>query len=239
MAIAPSVIHDETSPAGPGAESVRLLFNEKAAEWQRKYAPGGPLALRLAQFEAALAAHVAPGARVLDLGCGTGNLAAHLARTHRLEAVDIAERMLSVARMAFGSSGVDWHLIDPCWRRLPYEDGSFEAVVSSSVFEYVPDVSLVLAECRRILPPGGWLLATVPNPRTPIRRLEACLRRLTPLVPAGLLGARLGRYIRYLALSRNRWSLRRWAALAEAAGFEWVNDDGASTPLVLLTLRRR
>jgi ubiquinone/menaquinone biosynthesis C-methylase UbiE len=43
--------------------------------------------------------------------------------------------------------------------RLPFEDGSFDAILSLDVFEHVQDVSGVMAECRRVLAPGGMLLA--------------------------------------------------------------------------------
>jgi ubiquinone/menaquinone biosynthesis C-methylase UbiE len=230
---------EKNPPVHSGADDVRALFNEKAAQWQRKYAPGGPLALRLEQFGAALAGHIPLGGRVLDLGCGTGNLAAHLSRTHAVDAADIAERMLSVARVAFAKAPVRWHLLEPSWRRLPFEDCSVDAVVSSSVFEYLPDVHVVLAECQRVLRSGGCLLVTVPNPTTTIRRVEAVVRRVVPMVPKALLGARVDRYLRYLELSQNRWPLTRWRALFDAAGFDVQGGDVPPLPLVLLTLRRR
>jgi ubiquinone/menaquinone biosynthesis C-methylase UbiE len=228
-----------TSPEPSGVDDVRALFNEKAAEWQRKYAPGGPLVRRLTQFESALAAHVTQGGHVLDLGCGTGNLAAHLSRTYAVQAVDIAERMLSVARVHFARAAVRWHLLDPAWTRLPLVEGSVDAVVSSSVFEYLPEVSAVLAECHRLLRPGGWLIVTVPNPRTPVRRFEASVRRLARVVPGGLLSPRLRGYRRYLELSRNRWPLAQWRALFDAAGFEVVGGVLPPTSLVLFALCKR
>lgn len=46
---------------------------------------------------------------------------------------------------------------------LPYDNGSFDLVVHSDTLEHVPDPALGLAECRRVLRPGGWLVMTVPT----------------------------------------------------------------------------
>src|SRR4051812_12224038 len=70
-----------------GADAVRDLFNAKAPGWRRKYDVDGPLARRIAEFEARLARRTAPPARVLEIGCGTGNLAFHLSgRGYRVHA---------------------------------------------------------------------------------------------------------------------------------------------------------
>lgn len=45
---------------------------------------------------------------------------------------------------------------------LPFRDGAFDAVKVTEVFEHVPDVARALSECRRVLRPGGCLVATVP-----------------------------------------------------------------------------
>lgn len=45
---------------------------------------------------------------------------------------------------------------------LSFSDGSFDTVVSSDVFEHVPDIGRALSECRRVLRPGGRMLATFP-----------------------------------------------------------------------------
>ena len=226
-------------PLSGGVEQVRALFNAKAGGWGRKYAPGGPLAARLTLFAEALRG-LGPVADVLDLGCGTGHLAAHLAGLgHRVEGCDIAERMLSVARASFGEAAVRWHRLSPGWERLPAADGSFDAVVSSSVFEYRPDVPRVLGECRRVLRPGAWLLVTVPEPAAPLRRIEALLAPIARALAGAPLPARLDRYLRYLTLSQNRWPLARWRSMAEAAGFDAPTAPSPRTPLVLLALRRR
>jgi SAM-dependent methyltransferase len=67
--------------------------------------------------------------------------------------------MLAIARRreaAPGSAGVELHLADA--RSLPFPEASFDAVVSTQVYEYVDDIAAALAEARRVLSPGGRLL---------------------------------------------------------------------------------
>ena len=45
---------------------------------------------------------------------------------------------------------------------LPFRAGAFDAVKATEVLEHVPDVARALAECRRVLRPGGHLVITVP-----------------------------------------------------------------------------
>jgi arsenite methyltransferase len=98
------------------------------------------------------------GERVLDVGSGPGFLAAEMAaevgRDGRVVGVDPSESMLAVARrreapVEFVSAGA----LD-----LPFGEAEFDAVVSTQVLEYVPDVAAALAEARRVLAPGGRLL---------------------------------------------------------------------------------
>ena len=71
---------------------VQLLFDAKAGSWAAKYAPDGRLAGRLTQLADAIGYHVPTGGRVLDLGCGTGELARHLAGTGLRVTVDILQK---------------------------------------------------------------------------------------------------------------------------------------------------
>jgi arsenite methyltransferase len=98
---------------------------------------------------------VRPGDRVLDACCGTGDLAlAAQEAGGTVTGLDFSERMLERARHK--SSTVEWVRGDAM--ALPFEDGSFDAAVSTQVLEYVDDVPRALAEARRVLRPGGRLL---------------------------------------------------------------------------------
>ena len=101
------------------------------------------------------------GERILDVGCGTGWLLERLGRavpTARLTGVDPVPEMLALARRRLSASAVD--LREAAAERLPFDDGSFDAVVSASVFHYVRQPETALSEMRRVLRPGGRLVLT-------------------------------------------------------------------------------
>jgi SAM-dependent methyltransferase len=156
---------------------VRALFDAKAAGWPAKYETGGRLAGRLLQLIRAVGELAPPGGELLDLGCGSGELARRLAASgYQVTGCDIAPTMLRQAEMADERRAVRWMRLEPHWQALPFADGSLDAVVSASVLEYVPDPGAVLAECARVLRPGGVLVCTVPDVTHPVRWLEWPLR---------------------------------------------------------------
>jgi ubiquinone/menaquinone biosynthesis C-methylase UbiE len=101
--------------------------------------------------------------RVLDLGCGTGLLTERVRRELGVPSVvgaDYSPGMLEQA--ATGRPDIDWVLASAT--SLPLADASFDAIVSSEAFHWFPDQPAALAECRRILRPGGGLLVAFVNP---------------------------------------------------------------------------
>ena len=233
------------------ADLVRALFDAKAACWPAKYVAGGPLAGRLVQLARAVGELAPPGGELLDLGCGSGELARHLAASgYRVTGCDIAPTMLRQAAAADARSAVRWVRLEPCWQALPFADGSLDAVVSASVLEYVPDPGAVLAECARVLRPGGVLVCTVPDVTHPVRWLEWPLRLVagTSLATvalaagasrsalAGGASRRAGQYLAYLRASRQRRRTGWWCATARAAGLEPVRAGHAQprAPLRML-----
>jgi SAM-dependent methyltransferase len=94
-------------------------------------------------------------ARVLEVGCGPGELAERLVRELGAEvtAVDVSPRMVDLAR----ARGVDARVGDV--QELPFEPGSFDCVVAAWVLFHVPDLDRGLAEIARVLRPGGSLVA--------------------------------------------------------------------------------
>jgi 2-polyprenyl-3-methyl-5-hydroxy-6-metoxy-1,4-benzoquinol methylase len=229
-------VHAGTAPAGTvHADRVRALFDAKAAGWPAKYAAGGPLAGRLAQLAGAVGDLAPPGAELLDLGCGSGELARRLAASgYRVTGADIAPTMLRQAALADGPRAVRWVRLEPGWQALPFADARLDVVVSASVLEYVPDPGAVLAECARVLRPGGVLVCTVPDVTHPVRWLEWPLRltAMTPFAAAALAGGRArraragglprraGMYLAYLRASRQRRRAGWWCAAARRAGLE-------------------
>lgn len=105
----------------------------------------------------ALRALPAPGGTVLEVGCGTGRNTAWLAEVaDAVVAVDISEEMLARTRARLRAAPV--FLVRQDVREgLPLADASFDAVVITLVLEHVERLENVLAECARVLRPGGTL----------------------------------------------------------------------------------
>ncbi|WP_084780111.1 class I SAM-dependent methyltransferase [Planobispora rosea] len=110
----------------------------------------------------ALAGDVA-GRRILDAGCGSGPLTAALReRGAAVTGIDASAGMLALARKRLGADA-DLHVAD-LNAPLPFADGAFDDVIASLVLHYLQDWGPALAEMRRVLRPGGRLIASVNHP---------------------------------------------------------------------------
>jgi 2-polyprenyl-3-methyl-5-hydroxy-6-metoxy-1,4-benzoquinol methylase len=105
------------------------------------------------------------GARVLDVACGTGNTALPLARRGAVvTGVDIATNLLEQARERAAAEGLAITFDAGDAEGLPYEAGSFDAVVSMFGAMFAPRYKLVAAELGRVVRPGGLLAMANWNP---------------------------------------------------------------------------
>lgn len=111
------------------------------------------------------------GGLLLDLGAGTGDLALEALRqddTLRAVAADFTLEMMRVGQARRippqTAARLEWCAADAT--RLPFADEAFDAVVSGYLLRNVIDLPGSLAEQRRVLKPGGWLVAldTTPPP---------------------------------------------------------------------------
>ena len=103
------------------------------------------------------------GRRILDAGCGSGPLSAALRdRGAVVTGLDASAGMLQLARRRLGP-GADLILAD-LGSPLPFGDGAFDDVVAALVLHYFQDWTAPLAELRRVLKPGGRLIAAVDHP---------------------------------------------------------------------------
>jgi SAM-dependent methyltransferase len=115
---------------------------------------------------------LAPGERVLDLGCGAGTdslvAAQMVGREGRVTGIDMTREMLAKARAAaaeMGASNVEF--LESEAEHLPFADESFDVVVSNGVIDLIPDKDAVFAEIHRVLRPGGRMQiadVTIQNP---------------------------------------------------------------------------
>jgi arsenite methyltransferase len=105
-----------------------------------------------------------PGERVLDVGSGPGLLVAEMAEqvapTGHVTGLDIAESMVMIARQRCAKEPIKHRttIIQGDATDLPFPDATFDAAVSTQVYEYVPEVRAALEELHRVLRAGGRAL---------------------------------------------------------------------------------
>jgi SAM-dependent methyltransferase len=97
------------------------------------------------------------GARLLDIGCGAGNMIHHLSRYGQVKGLEIDERPVKKAR----ERGYDVQQFDAT-QPMPFSDNTFDAVTTLDVIEHNEDDMAILADSWRILKPGGHIVITVP-----------------------------------------------------------------------------
>jgi SAM-dependent methyltransferase len=148
-------------------------FDRQAERWTSLY-DRPQFRDRLQQFVQAADRFVPPGGYVLDAGCGSGNIALALARRgYRVLGIDAAPQMIELARgeaRASGVPGAEFRVADVCMTEI--EPCSFDAVVSSSVLEYIADDTGLVRRLATILRPGGHLLISAPNAASLLAWLE-------------------------------------------------------------------
>ncbi len=152
---------------------------------------------------------------VLDLGCGTGQLTARIAR--ELPGVTVVGCDFSAGMLERGAAraaAIAWVRGDAA--RLPFADACFDAVTSTEAFHWFPDQRRALAECFRVMRPGGRLLVALVN--TPHRVVSQLFGA----------GSRLGGQPYY-------WpTAPEMRTLVERAGFRVEDQERIHRPFSLL-----
>jgi 2-polyprenyl-3-methyl-5-hydroxy-6-metoxy-1,4-benzoquinol methylase len=107
--------------------------------------------------------NVKKGALVLECGIGPGNLLSLMSKWFpeaKLYGLDIDFQLIRQARQANNNKG----LLTASAEALPFQEGTFDLVVSLHMVEHLPDPENFLAETSRVLRPGGILAIATPNP---------------------------------------------------------------------------
>jgi ubiquinone/menaquinone biosynthesis C-methylase UbiE len=129
----------------------RALFDGIAERYEASR-PGYPA--HVVEFIIATAG-LAPGAAVLEIGCGTGQLTKRMAGSgFRLTAIDIGASMIDAARRRLPGAEVSFQVTS--FEDLNAADASFDLVISSAAFHWI-DPGVAFTKSARLLRPGGWL----------------------------------------------------------------------------------
>lgn len=124
---------------------------------------------------ALITGRLASGSRVLDIGAGRGHMARRVGAWLAAAGARVDEQMVAadIDPSAFEAREVPFQAID-FNRPMPFEDGSFDLLYAIEVTEHLHRPYDFIAECHRLLRPGGWLVVSTPN----VLELQSRLRYL-------------------------------------------------------------
>lgn len=185
-----------------------------------------------------IVAYFPPGARVLEIGAGTGQQAAAISRRgFSIEAIELPSSRYGAVR--------DFPITDYDGRHIPFPDASFDVVFSSNVLEHVPDLAQLNAEIRRVLKPDGLCIHVMPTHGwrfwTTLTSLPACLQYVLAPPKSALpqdadaarpssrfqqLRRHFGRHGAHGNVAAELWLFHpaRWRQVFKAYGYEIVAD---------------
>ena len=111
-------------------------------------------------------AKITNGSRILDMGCGHGRITELIVQQISdldIVGVDMTQQLLDNFMVKPGVNGCRIELLRADITKLPFPDNEFDAVISSRVFQYVPNPFLGVREAHRVLKTGGYAAISMPN----------------------------------------------------------------------------
>jgi len=129
-------------------------------------------------------AGVEPGMDLLDVACGTGNASVPAAKAGaRVTGLDFAPALLEIARERASDAMVEIDFVEGDAQELPFEDASFDRVLSTFGHMFAPDHARTAAEMKRVLRPGGAIAFACWTPEGAIARQFRTIAELVPPPP--------------------------------------------------------
>ena len=99
------------------------------------------------------------GMKILDLGCGTGNISFKLANLGcDVIGIDISEKMLAQAKSKTVKGSGSVKFLKMNGKNMEFEDNSFDAVISMTAFEFIYNPKIVYNEMKRVVKPSGNII---------------------------------------------------------------------------------
>ena len=127
-----------------------------------------------------------PGMDLLDVACGTGNATIPAARDGaRVTGLDFSPELLEIARERASDAMVEVEWIEGDAQELPFEDASFDRVISTFGHMFAPDHARTAAEMLRVCRPGGTIATACWTPEGSIGRMFRTIAELVPPPPGG------------------------------------------------------
>ncbi len=131
-------------------------------------------------------AHVGPGERVLDIACGAGNAAIPAAKTGaEVVGLDLTPELLEGGREKAAEVGVQVEWVEGDAEAMPFEDGSFDIVLSTVGIMFAPNHAVAAREAARVLRPGGRMGLANWRPNGNIGAFFATVAQHMPPPPEG------------------------------------------------------
>jgi SAM-dependent methyltransferase len=132
------------------------------------------------------AAELAPGTEVLDVAAGSGNPAIPAAQAGaRVTALDLAPSLLEIGRRRAAEAGVDVEFVEGDAEALPYDDESFDVIISVVGVQFAPRHEVVARELARVVRPGGRIVLASWTPRGFIGQFLKTVAPRLPKPPEG------------------------------------------------------
>jgi SAM-dependent methyltransferase len=132
------------------------------------------------------AAGIEPGMDVLDVACGTGNVAIPAVKAGaRVTALDFSPDLLAIARERAADAMVELEWVEGDAQEMPFPDASFDRVLSAFGHMFAPDHERTAAEMKRVCRPGGALGICCWTPTGVIGRMFGLVTGLVPPPPGG------------------------------------------------------
>lgn len=189
---------------------VRSTFSDRASLWaehsadtEQRTQDARNLASRRRFALQLLQPSVPSGSKILDAGCGPGEVSAALIDSgYDVWGVDIAEPMILHARRRCTSDQFRVGDIED----MPFPDNTFDAIVCLGVIEYLDADHDALKEIARVLKPGGRAIISTPNAVCPLQHIDRAVLALT--------SSNTEEYNAY-----RRYHRREWLRLLRAIGF--------------------
>jgi 2-polyprenyl-6-hydroxyphenyl methylase/3-demethylubiquinone-9 3-methyltransferase len=202
-------------------ETIRY-FDRLAGEWTERYARSAHFRRRL-ETVLAWVERESPGCSLLDFGCGSGVMVRALVeRGFTVTGVDASSQMIAAARQHLCSAAPGrcrLEVIDDGGNGGDYRRSTYHGVLCVAVLEYVRDADVLLARLAALTDVGGFLVVSVPNQTSVLRKLEWVLHRHPRLLRGAAAFAGLAGSDSYLHLQTQQFTFHTIDRPLQALGF--------------------